>query len=73
MLIGSGMGVAVGISVPVGVRLGISVLVDVPVGGRIVGVGDETGGVVAGRQPARKIIKRMMDIDCFIFLPVNVF
>lgn len=68
------MGVAVGISVPVGVRLEISVLVDVPVGGGIVGVGDGAGRGVAGRQPARrKIIKRVMEIDCFIFLPINVF
>jgi hypothetical protein len=74
MLIGSGMGVAVVISVPVGVRLGISVLVDVPVGGGTVGVCDGAGRGGAGRQPARrKIIKRVMEIDCFILFTNKCF
>jgi len=68
MLIGSGMGVAVGICVSVGVRLGMAVLVGVSVGAGIVEVVVGRGmGVRAGKQPARRIEERTTKIRRLMF------
>jgi hypothetical protein len=65
MLIGSGIGVAVGTSVPVGVRLGMGVPVAVPVGTGSVGAGPVavTG---AEAQPASKIMEISSKGICLI-------
>jgi hypothetical protein len=66
MLIGSGMGVAVGICVSVGVRLGMAVLVGVAVEVGIVGVGDAGGATGEALQPASKASVNTNKINCFI-------
>jgi hypothetical protein len=66
MLIGSGMGVAVGIWVPVGSALGMGVSVAVPVGAEIVTPGNGRAAGAGGLQPASITKISNTKLSCFI-------
>jgi hypothetical protein len=66
MLIGSGIGVAVGIWVPVGARLGTGVSVAVPVEAEIVTPGNGRAAGAAGLQPASITKKSNAKLSRFI-------
>jgi len=68
MLIGSGMGVAVGIIVSVGIRLGVDELAGIAVDVGIVGVGDAGGAAGEELQPASNASVSTSKVNCFIVI-----